>query len=116
MSAGSEPRGRSELLWQLGLLLLLSLYLLDPLVQRIQVGYFFYINGQDETSYLSYQFSQRAQGAHRLASYLVTGLHELGLAGGTVNFLLDAGFLLVAGLLVPRILKRLFPDTAAAYW
>jgi len=100
---------RREWLWQAGLLLLLSLYLLYPLSQKIELGYFFYTNGPDEPTYLSYQASQRMQGPTRLSGYLVTGLHELGLRGGTINFLFDSGFLLIAGLLLPRIAKRFFP-------
>lgn len=68
-------------------MLLLNAY---PLYQMVATnGHLFYMNAYDESSYLQYDFSMATQSMTRVAQYLVTASHELGLSGGWINLIFD---------------------------
>jgi hypothetical protein len=88
-------KNRTYLLWSGLAIIGLNLF---PLYQAVHdKGYLHYSNAFDETTYLQYDFSLRAQTITRAGQYLVTFAHEAGLSGGWINLLLDlcclAGFL-----------------------
>ncbi len=83
----------SRRLFSVAIAVILSGFLAFPIYQATQTGgVLFYINGIDESSYLSYPFSSYAISAFsggRVSSFLVLALHQLGLSGGYCNVLFD---------------------------
>lgn len=68
----------------------LALFNVFPIQQAIETGgYVYYYNAHDETTYLQYDFSKAAQRSTRIAQYLVTAAHEVGLSGGWINLVFD---------------------------
>lgn len=81
--------------------LLLNVY---PLFQLASTnGYLFYMNANDEATYLQYDFSQAVQSISRISQFIVTWLHEVGVSGGWINFLADVTLLPVLIIFMSRI-------------
>jgi hypothetical protein len=110
LSLPTNTKFNQHLLWQAALLLSLYLLLFPALKLFTEYGYFFYTNGHDEADYLSYEFSKKVQGLRRPSSFIVTYLHQIGLSGGTINFLFDVIALTLVGFLVPRFVKKFYPN------
>lgn len=80
----------SNRIFSIVVLLVVSATCAYPIYQLWQTGGpLHYANGHDETSYLQYDFSKATQGPTRVSQFLVTGLHEVGLSGGSINLLFD---------------------------
>ncbi|HEY9721563.1 MAG TPA: hypothetical protein V6D47_06090 [Oscillatoriaceae cyanobacterium] len=79
-----------------------------PLTQFVMTGgHIYYLNGFDETAYLQYDYSRVIQGIARPGQYLVTLLHQAGLAGGQINLLLDLTMPLAFVLAARAVLRGL---------
>ncbi|MDB5095611.1 MAG: hypothetical protein JWM80_32 [Cyanobacteria bacterium RYN_339] len=77
-------------LFALALLLLILSAVAYPLCQAASTGgVIYYANGNDEATYLQYDFARAAASALRPSQLLVVAGHQLGLSGGWVNFLAD---------------------------
>jgi len=88
-------------------LLILSTVILFivPIIQLLLFNDLIYINGEDEYSYLNYEFAKKNLSLTRLTSFAIVFLQEHGLNGSEINLLGDMLCILGMAVLIFKIIK-----------
>ena len=74
--------------WLILIIAVIFLFL-APIVEWVSYGKLIYMNGEDEYSYLNYDFAKKTFSATRLSSAIIIFGHNLGFSGSQINLFLD---------------------------
>lgn len=91
-------------------LILLLAFFAAPILQLISNESLLYLNGDDEYSYLNFEFAKNTLGATRISNGVVILGHNLGFGGGAINLILDLFSVISISIIIFYTLDKLIND------